>query len=173
MKNLCTLVGMAGLLLASGCSNNDEYVAKLKAATDAADISLRDAVALAEAEAASGAAINAALLVDGDAVFSVRAEASQEAFRYHIDLQGTVLSANSVTPKGGPCGDSISLVQAIDVAEAEAGGEAVAIVPDDDVACAFEIQVLQPNNLWEVKVSKAGEVLESEDSDENGTPDND
>jgi hypothetical protein len=167
------IAAVATLVLASGCSSNDEYISKLHTAVDSTNLSLADAVQLAEADMASGDAVNAAVLVDGDPMFSVRAETAQEAIRYHIDLQGTVVSANSVPAKGGPCADSISLVEALGVAEAEASGEAVAVVPDDDVACAFEIQVLQPSNLWEVKVSKSGEVLASEDSDENGTPDKD
>jgi hypothetical protein len=41
------------------------------------------------------------------------------------------------------------------------------------VPCAFEVQVLTPNTLWEVKVGSQGEVLESEESDENGSADDD
>ena len=41
-----------------------------------------------------------------------------------------------------------------------------AAIPDDDVACAREIQVLHPSRLWEVKVAGDGSIISVEESDE-------
>jgi len=119
----------------------------------------------------SAAAYRASLLVDAEPVFSVRAADAAETRQYRIDLAGKLMSATRAGEAGGLCPGSISLGQAIGVAESEAGGQAVAIVPDDDVSCAFEVQVLTPDTLWEVKVGSAGQVLESEESDEDGSGD--
>ena len=164
-------IGLGALLLTSACTNNDAYVAKLRAAVAEADVTLVETVALAETEAETGAAVRAALLVDSDPIYSVRAVDVAAMHRYHFDLRGNVLEKSAVGTGSGLCNGSISLVEALTVAEKEAGGVAVAIVPDDDVSCAFEVQVLTPDTLWEVKVSKQGEVLESEESDEDGTED--
>lgn len=65
------------------------------------------------------------------------------------------------------CPGSVSLAQAIAIAEGQvAGGTAIAAIPDDDVACAREIQVRAASLLWEVKVAGDGSVLELEESDE-------
>lgn len=173
MRHIRTFaVAIAALTLASGCSTNDDYVAKLTDATAEADVSLREAIEIAEADASSSA-VNASLQVADKPEFVVRAVATDDALEIKLDLSGAIVTRDSIAERSGPCADSISLAEALAVAEHEANGEAVAAVPDDDVACAFEIQVLQPDNLWEVKVNKSGEVLESEDSDENGTPDSD
>ena len=47
------------------------------------------------------------------------------------------------------------------------------MVPDDDVSCAREIQVLSGATLIEVKVAGDGGVLEKELSDEYGGGDDD
>jgi hypothetical protein len=44
----------------------------------------------------------------------------------------------------------------------------IAVVPDDDVDCAREIQVPSGDTLIEVKVAGDGSVLEQELSDEYG-----
>lgn len=169
------LAGLAlSALTASGCANsNEDYVADLRAAMDEADVSLREAVGIAEADEANAEAIRAALLVDGTPRFSVRALSGDTGWKFRLSLAGTVQEKSADVSSGGPCEGSIGLVEALEIAEQEAGGDAVAVVPDDDVACAFEIQVLTPDTLWEVKVSSSGEVLESEESDEDGTGDED
>lgn len=64
------------------------------------------------------------------------------------------------------CPDAIALTAALAIAEKEAGGDAVAIVPDDDVACAREVQVVVGATLIEIKVAGDGAVLEHDVSDE-------
>jgi len=165
-------LGITAALATSACGpDNEEYIQALRDALAKSEVSLIEVVQIAEAEQAQGDAIRAALLVDQDPVFSVRASAGEDTIRYRIDLGGSIVNQDHMAYLDGPCAGSITLVQALQIAEAEASGQAVVVVPDDDVACAFEIQVLQPDNLWEVKVSQTGQVLESEESDENGTED--
>lgn len=171
--NRTVLLGLFVIASASACSN-DEYVRSLQAAQAAAALSLAESVAVAEAETGGGAGIRAALLVGAAPLYSIDAAASAQVVGVRIDVaDGEVLE---VREKGGyvdDCPNSISLVDALEIAEVEAGGDAVAAVPDDDVACALEIQVLSGDTLWEVKVAGDGEVLEREESDETGAGDDD
>ncbi|MBW2528439.1 MAG: hypothetical protein JRI23_29965 [Deltaproteobacteria bacterium] len=175
MRSLHTLaLASTALLLNSACSSNDEYIEKLRAAMAQSDVTLSEVVEVAEAETWVGASTKAALLVDGAPVFFVRAQDTTETLlKYDIGLDGSILSVRDLGAGAGPCPGTISLLEALGIAEAEAGGVAVASVPDDDVACAFEVQVLTPDTLWEVKVGPDGRVLESEESDEDGVEDDD
>jgi hypothetical protein len=77
-------------------------------------------------------------------------------------------SFTNTAAAGSACPDAIPIADAIAIAESAGGGTAVAIEPDDDVACAREMQVLRADAvLWEIKVAGDGTVLESELSDEN------
>lgn len=164
-------VGMAVLFI-SACVSNEEYIAKLRAAVDQAEVTLVDSVSVAEAELPNGAGLRAALLVNGDPVYSVGTVADSALNDVRVDLTGDVLSVTLKGSSNGPCPDAISLVDALTIAQNAAGGVAVAAVPDDDVACAREIQVLSGDMLWEVKVAGDGRVLEKEESDE-GMPEDD
>lgn len=157
----------------AGCSSNSEYVAKLRSAVDQANVKLSDSVQVAEGDANAGVAFKAALLVNADPVFAVDALASVDHNDVRVDiLSGAVLSVNVInSPATAPCPGSISLSEAIAIAEGAVGGEAVAIQPDDDDACNREVQVLDSDTLWEVKVSPSGKVIETEESDEDGSED--
>lgn len=159
----------------AGCSSNSEYVAKLRSALDKANVSLSGSIQVAEGDAQAGDAFKAALQVDGDPVFSVDTLAAGGRNDVRVDIvSGDVLS---VSAKGGSgtaaCAGSISLVEALGIAEREVGGEAVAVQPDDDDACNREVQVLEGSMLWEVKVAPSGKVLETEESDEDGSASDD
>lgn len=67
------------------------------------------------------------------------------------------------------CPEQIDLTRALALAEQVVSGTATAIVPDDDVSCAFEAQVLSGEVLLEVKLAGDGTVLEVEAADEDGT----
>ncbi|MBA3499176.1 MAG: hypothetical protein H0T65_02325 [Deltaproteobacteria bacterium] len=129
-------------------------------------------VTVAEQTMGDGHAVTAELRVSPAAyIYGV---ATNTLHNVHVDtIDGHVVSsaaAGSTTTSA--CPDSISISQAITIAEAQVpGGSVIAAIPDDDVACAREIQVLSPELLWEVKVGGAGEVLEVEESDEGGAED--
>jgi hypothetical protein len=83
-----------------------------------------------------------------------------------VALDGAVLGATRIGAAPGPCIGSISLEQSILIAEAEVGGEASSIRPDDDNPCYREVEVLAGETLWEVKLHQNGAVLEVEVSDD-------
>jgi len=141
---------------------------QLRATLDRAQITLVQAIERAMVDR-DGAPISAALLMNADPVFQVGVfqTAQRHDVRIHI-VSGAVLSDAPTGPVAAPCPGAIPVAQALGIAEQRASGEAVAVVPDDDVACAFEIQVLSGTTLWEVKVAGDGRVLEYELSDEYG-----
>jgi hypothetical protein len=96
----------------------------------------------------------------------VSAIASAVRHQLRLDFRGAVVSAIPAGPAQTGCQTQITLAEALAVAEGAAGGNAVAVVPDDDDACMREVQVLVGTELWEVKVGPAGEVVEQEPSDE-------
>jgi hypothetical protein len=155
------------LVGAASCgSSNAEYVAKLRAALDRATLTLSNSIGVAEAEAAPGLGIKAKLLVDVDPVFSVGALAGGSLKDVRVDiLTGRVLSVQDSRGAVTPCPGSISLDEAIAIAEAAANGQAVSVQPDDDNRCHREVKVLSGNTLWEVELAADGRVLEVEEDD--------
>jgi len=141
----------------------------LRAAVDQAQLTLRQAVPFALAST-QGASPNHGWLVAGtELAFDVGARGSTGMSEVRVSAQnGSLIRSGPVAePNVPPCpGGAIPLDQALAIAETEANGEAIAVVPDDDVACAREIQVLSGVALWEVKVGGDGAVLEEERSDE-------
>jgi hypothetical protein len=164
-----TLVGWALAALAAGCSSDDHKRPELRAALDRAQLSLRDSVGVALAAMEGSVAVRARLVMDDQPVFSVGALEQRTLQDVRIDVvSGAIVSTAAAGTAEGPCDGDLPLTEALAIAEQAAGGEAVAVVPDDDVACAHEIQVMVADTLWEVKVAGSGEVLEKELSDEYG-----
>lgn len=162
------VMGIVTLALIAGCSSNEEYIRRLQDAQKQAKLSLTDSVAVAQTEVKDSVGVRASLLVDAQPVFSVGMLASAALKDVRVDIvSGKVLSVGAGGGSAASCPGAISLTKAIAIAESAAGGAAVAVEPDDDVACAREIQVLSGSTLWEVKVASDGKVLEKEESDEN------
>ncbi|HUQ00943.1 MAG TPA: PepSY domain-containing protein, partial [Kofleriaceae bacterium] len=132
-------------------------------------ITLPQSIDVAMTGRTDGAPIRAALLLASDPVWEVGVVQQLERNDVRIRLaSGDVVFNAPVGPANAPCADSIPLADALAIAAQRANGDAIAVVADDDVACAFEIQVLSGTTLWEVKVAKDGRVLEHELSDEYG-----
>lgn len=165
-------LAMASLLatLATACGSPEGSHARpdLRVAVDEAQITLRDSIGVAVGGNAARNPVEARLLLGGDDVFSVGAlDSGTTMMDIRVDtITAEVLSSTAVAGAPAPCPGSIPLTDALAIADAEAGGESIAVVPDDDVACAWEIQVLVGEILWEVKVAGDGAVLEKELSDE-------
>lgn len=141
----------------------------LRAAIDKANVTLRQAIPVALTATQGGTPETGALVLTQDTAFDVDARDAGGMKKIRVSgLDGSLLgSGPAAEPSTPPCpGGAIPLDQALAAAEAAAGGEAIAVVPDDDVACAREIQVLNGVELWEVKVGGDGAVLEQERSDE-------
>lgn len=153
-------------LLLVSCSSGNDNPSALRAAVDDATVKLGRTVAIAETSMPNGHAVTAELRLDpveyavgvtGDALRDVRVDTHS----------GAILSTSAAGPAAGICPGAISLADAIAKAEARiAGGTVIAAIPDDDVECAREIQVLAPDLLWEVKIAGDGTILEVEESDE-------
>ncbi len=160
--------------LGAGCAGDDHKRPELRAALDRATINLRDSVGVALTSSESTVALRARLLMSDNPVFSVGALDQENLMDVRIELAtGQVLSTSPIGTASNPCPGSITLAEALAIAEQEAAGDAIAVVPDDDVECAREIQVLQDITLYEVKVAGDGGVLEKELSDEYGGEDDD
>ncbi len=158
------------LVLASiGCASKDHDVSTLREAIDQSQVSIHDMVGVAERSMLEGRAITAELRLDGGkALYAYGAIGQGSRHDIRIDTIDGVIVSSAVSGSGSDtCPDSISLAAAIAIAEGQVeGGSVIAAIPDDDVACAREIQVLGPDLLWEVKVAGDGAVLEREESDE-------
>jgi uncharacterized membrane protein YkoI len=162
---------------ASGCASNDEaYVADLRAAVSQADSTLVDAIT--ESEATGAKSIAGELSVKGQ-MYSVRAVQAADLLRFRYRLGGERISEDSIgSSPEGDCSHAISATEAIAIAEANQGGTATSLElemedDDDDVPCTWEVQVLTPSELMEVEVGPSGDVLETEVSDEDGSGDDD
>jgi uncharacterized membrane protein YkoI len=168
MRLVIAASGILALAFAAGCSDNSEHIEKLKAALDKAELSLADSVGVAETETADGVGIKAKLLVDSDPVFSVGALDVEALENVRVDIvSGDVLSVQAESPSADACPGAVSLNEAIAAAESAAGGDAVAIEPDDDGHCMREVKVLgDDDELWEVKIAADGKVLEVEADDD-------
>lgn len=165
---LKSLSRLSALLVPFACGGTSEHVEKLRVAVDQAKLSLGESVDVALGGLGEATAIQAVLLVDGDPVFSVGALADGALREVRVDTAtGDLLSTAGAKGSGAACPDALTLTEALAIAESTASGDAVAIVPDDDVACAREVQVLVGETLMEVKVAGDGAVLEHEVSDEN------
>jgi hypothetical protein len=115
-----------------------------------------------------------ATLVTQDPVFSINVVESSARTDVRVSPStGEIVSSLAAGSGAFNCPDAIPLVEALAIAEGAANGEAIQSVPDDDVQCAFEIQVLAGDVLMEVKVGPDGAVLEQELSDEFGGEDDD
>jgi hypothetical protein len=160
-------MGVAAIALSavSGCGSN-ERDEKIREVLERSAVTLHDAIAVAEARGGDRAAVRAQLLLASDPLFSVTTFEVERLEDVRIDLEGSVVTTIALgQTTTGPCG-GITLAEAIAVAEEAAGGEAVAIVPDDDDPFMSEVQVFT-DTLWEVKVASDGSVVEQELSDEN------
>jgi uncharacterized membrane protein YkoI len=157
---------IALVFVLAACSGTQDTT-QLRGALDASRISLDESVTIAEASMTGGHAMSARLETGATANFRVLAVGAGVGQLVHVDLEGAIRSSAPASTTDS-CPDSISLAQAIAVAEAAVpGGAAVAIQPDDDGPCNREVQVLRSDDvLWEIKVSATGAVLESEESDE-------
>lgn len=167
-------------VLAAACASeekkDDHHRPELRAALDQSTITLRDSIDVAIAETTSGTAFEAALVLGAEPIFAVgTVEAVSTLKEFRVSGVSGAIVGQSPLSGGAPgaCPGQISLSEALAIAETEAGGEAIASVPDDDVECAREIQVLAGDTLWEVKVAGDGEVLEHELSDEYGGSEDD
>jgi hypothetical protein len=162
MKRLGAIL-IVGLAACNGPDGG--HHAELRTIVDEAGKSLAETVRLAEANVQYSASVNARIH-SGAEQYSVGAVATGIRHDLRFDLAGTLLSTAAAGPAAGGCQTQISLPDALAIAEADAGGDAVAVVPDDDDACMREIQVLVGTTLWEVKVGPDGAIVERELSDE-------
>ncbi|MEJ7596474.1 MAG: hypothetical protein WKG01_01085 [Kofleriaceae bacterium] len=162
MKRLILIVASA-----AACSSTATTTAHvdLRAAVERAPFSLGEYVERAQDSVQRSAGINARIHRDVDQ-FAVGAIASEQRHELRLDFAGYVVSAQAGGAASAGCQTQISLPEALAIAEAEAGGDSVAVVPDDDDPCMREIQVLVDVTLWEVKVGPGGAIVEKELSDE-------
>jgi len=149
---------------AAACGTPDQSA--LRTAVDEAEYSLAQTVGLAEASVLHSTGITARLHADGTATYTVETVAETAKQQLVLDLHGQVLANRPAGAAAAGCETAISLTDALEVAANAAGGDAVAVVPDDDDPCLREIQVLVGETLWEVKVGPGGEIVENELSDE-------
>lgn len=166
-------LGLVLLLGLGACSSVDNHRPELRKLLDESPVTLRDSVTTA-LEANATATADRATLVTADPVFSIRVVASGERSKVKVSpTTGAIVATEADGAGTFDCPDAIPLVEALAIAEDEADGEAIQSVPDDDVSCAFEIQVLHGDELIEVKVAPDGRVLETEPSDEFSGSDDD
>lgn len=151
------------MLAACGADGGDHV--ELRAAVDRSQHSLAETVQLAEASVQRSAGVSARIEKDVDQ-FAVGAVAEAVRHDLRLDLAGNIVSSTPAGAAGAGCQTQITLPEALAIAEAAAGGDAVQVVPDDDDPCMREIQVLVDTTLWEVKVGPDGAIVEKELSDE-------
>lgn len=161
MKRLGAIV----MFTLAACGTSGGNHEELRALVDQATVSLGETVSLAEANVQYSAGVDARIH-SANAQFSVDAVATGVRHDVRLDLTGNVLSATATGAAAAGCLTQISLPDALARAEVEAGGNAVAVVPDDDDPCLREIQVLVDTTLWEVKLGPDGALIEKELSDE-------
>lgn len=154
------------LLFLTACGTTDGgHHVELRAAVDRAERSLPETVEVAEASVQYSAGVYARIHKELDQ-FAVSAIASDVRHDIRVDFAGRIVSAAPAGAASAGCQTQISLAEALAIAEAAKGGDAVQVVPDDDDPCMREIQVLVDTTLWEVKVGPTGEIVETELSDE-------
>ena len=163
---LIAMTILCGGLLNCGSSADPAYIAKLRAAVDRAELSLVNSIAVAEAQAPNRVGIQAQLLVDVDPVYKVGALTSGAFKDVRVDIMtGAVLSEKDNQDRAVTCPGSVPVAVAIAAAEDAVHGNAVSIQADDDDKCLREVKVLSGDKLWEVKISREGTVLETEEDD--------
>jgi hypothetical protein len=159
-------LGAIALFTLAACGTTDGgNHQELRALVDQATVSLGETVTRAEASVQYSAGVDARIH-SADAQFSVDTVATGVRHDVRLDLAGTVLSRTAAGAAGAGCQTQIALPEALARAEREVGGNAVAVVPDDDDPCLREIQVLVDTTLWEVKLGPDGALIEKELSDE-------
>ena len=166
---------VAGATIAACGGDTPAERPDIRAVLDQAPLTMRQAVPVAVATTDGGSPVTGALVLGQAPAFDVGARDPSGMSEIRVSAQdGAVIGSGPVAEPNVPActGAVIPLDQALAVAETAAGGEAIAVVPDDDVACAREIQVLSGVELWEVKVGGDGAVLEHEPSDEFGGKEN-
>lgn len=156
------------VVLLAACGRESRDLPALRAAVAEAKVPIATGAATAETSMPSARVVTAELKIDGTAQYAFDTVSITALHDIRIDtIQGQILSSKPAGTGSAACPDSISIAQAIMIAEAQVvGGSVIAAIPDDDVACAREIQVLTAETLWEVKVGGDGTVLEHELSDE-------
>lgn len=161
------IVSTAVIPLLAGCSSPTEPdVSKIQEALANSQLSLRESVAVGESSVQSGLAIRAGLIPVAEPEFSVRALSGPTLHDIHVSgMSGAVISNTEVGDGSDPCPGSIPLAEAIAIAEDLVNGVGVSVQPDDDDQCYREVQVLSVDTLWEVKLSREGQVLEVEKAD--------
>jgi hypothetical protein len=158
-------LGAIALFALAACGTSGGNHQELRALVDQATVSLGETVTRAESSVQYSAGVDARIHT-GSAQFSVDAVATGVRHDVRLDLAGLVLSSTPAGAAAAGCQTQISLPDALGRAEKEAGGNAVAVVPDDDDPCLREIQVLVDTTLWEVKLGPDGALIEKELSDE-------
>src|SRR5262245_44227214 len=155
------------LLALSACGDSLDLDA-LREAVANSKVKMADMAAVAEASMPNGRTISAKLRVGETPVYAYGTIGQGTLHDVRIDtVEGRIVSHIAAGARAASGSGPISIAEAITIAEAQiTSGSAIAAIPDDDVACAREIQVLTPDTLWEVKVSGTGVVLERELSDE-------
>jgi len=160
------LVATIASAVGVACDSSNQHP-ELRVALEQSALSLRESIGVAATHVPTAAPVRAALVPGLSPLYAVGSVDKTSLTALRIDgHSGAVLSIAAAGTAQGLCDGSISLSDALGVAEERVTGEAIAVVPDDDVACAFEIQVLVGETLWEVKVASDGNVLEQELSDE-------
>jgi hypothetical protein len=154
-------------LVLVGCSSSTgPRVEKLQEALAQSKVTLKQSVASGEASLSGGMTVKAALLVESEPEYSVRALGQGNLHDIRVDIvSGSVTSSTDLGQSSDPCPGSIPVADAITIAEETVGGSAVKIQPDDDDQCLREVQVLSGSTLWEVKLARDGRVLEVEKAD--------
>jgi hypothetical protein len=162
---LSTAAVATGLSLASCASEPPESVKKYRAALDRANVSLSDSIGVAVQQTPESVAVRARLRIDADPVFSVGALQGGAMHDVRVDLDGNFVSTESLGASSRKdCSFAVSVAEAVAAAEAEIGGEAVAVETDDDEECVREVMVLDGDTLWEAEVDGEGNVVETEDA---------
>ena len=166
MKAQALWIATCSTALVAGCADSTgPRVDKLTDALGRATVSLKESVLAGESSVSGGRGIRAELLVVAEPEYSVNALWNGALHDVRVSITGAVTATHALGPAADPCPGSIPLADAIGIAEREVNGSAVRVQPDDDDHCLREVQVLSGNKLWEVKLSREGQVLETEEAD--------
>ena len=166
--NRTMMLGAAALVgaMAMACGGKSERVERLQAAFAKSNLTLVESIEVSSPAVPGSSPVAAELNVyKVDPVFEVRANGGGKSDEVTVDPESTeVLSVETLSKQAnGPCEGSISVAEAILIAEEKVGGKGALAEIED---CEFEIQVLAGDTLWEVEISKTGKYLEKEEWDE-------